>query len=302
MKFTTASPLILFASAQAQTLQSLLGSPGLTNLTTILSRYPALAATLSSATDITILAPADGARGLERILASTSERGQALINRFSPGIIESTLTYHVLKGSFPASAIPEKAFVETLLTNTNYSSVTGGQRLQVEKSTSGVVFTSALGTKSKVTKADIKFNGGYIHLIDAVLTPPQTVAATAFGSGLTTLARTLNSTGLLSTVEGLKDVTIFAPTNAAFATAQSTIATLSEAQVKGALTYHVAKGVAFSTSLKNGQQVPTVNGKPLVIKIDGDKVFVNNAKVIKTDILTKNGVVHVIDSVLVPSA
>jgi hypothetical protein len=71
----------------------------------------------------------------------------------------------ILKGAIPLSGIPANAFVETLLTNSNYSSVTGGQRLRVEKNANNVTFTSALGAKSKVTKADIKFDGGYIHVI-----------------------------------------------------------------------------------------------------------------------------------------
>lgn len=107
---------------------------------------------------------------------------------------------------------------------------------------------------------------------------------------------------MLATVESSKDITIFAPTNGAFAKAAKTIDSLPESAVKGALTYHVVKGVGFSTGLKNGQQLPTVNGKPLTIKIEGGNVYVNNAKVIKTDLLTKNGVVHVIDSVLLPPA
>lgn len=185
MKSTTAS-LLFIAGAQGQTLQSLLGTPGLTQLTAVLGKFPAITNTLANAKDITILAPADGARGIQQLLASTSGQGKAFVDRFTPGSVEAALTYRksylstytgdmslqspdVLKGAIPSSAIPANAFVETLLSSGNFSSVTGGQRIQVQKTASGVTFTSALGAKSKVTKADIKFNGGYIHLIGTSL-------------------------------------------------------------------------------------------------------------------------------------
>ena len=100
----------------------------------------------------------------------------------------------------------------------------------------------------------------------------------------------------------MKDITIFAPTNAAFDKASSTISSLSAEKVTEALTFHVVKGVLFSTGLKDGQTLATVQGEKLKVKVLGGEVFVNGAKVVVADVLTKNGVVHVIDSVLVPSS
>ncbi|KAF2396375.1 beta-Ig-H3/fasciclin [Trichodelitschia bisporula] len=286
--------LLLAATASAQSLASVLTNPAVSELAAVLSAYPAIVKTLSGAKDITILAPANGARGLRQLA------GAAKYEKYAPGLTEATLTYHVLKGAIPASAVPANAFVETLLTNGNYSAVTGGQRVQATKKDGKVVFISGGGAKSTVTAADIKFDGGVIHLIDAVLQPPQAPSIVARAGGLTTLASTLASQGLAKTVDGLKGITIFAPTNAAFDAASGLIETLSKEQLAGALTYHVVKAVAYSTDVKDGLEVPTVQGKTLKITVKGGSVYVNKAKVIKTDILTKNGVVHVIDGVLTP--
>jgi uncharacterized surface protein with fasciclin (FAS1) repeats len=132
-------------------------------------------------------------------------------------------------------------------------------------------------------------------LIDSVLAPPKGVEATAKDAGIDTLVRTLSRTDLLDTVEGLSDVTIFAPTDRAFDAADATLSGLSEETVKAALTYHVAKGVGYSSNLQTGTIIPTVNGKSLTVTIENGTVYINKAKVLKTDLLTKNGVIHVID-------
>jgi uncharacterized surface protein with fasciclin (FAS1) repeats len=99
----------------------------------------------------------------------------------------------------------------------------------------------------------------------------------------------------LDTVEDLKDVTIFAPTDGAFDAAESTISGLNEDGTRSALTYHVAKGVGYSTDFINGQVIPTVNGKSLSVTVTNGTVYINGAKIVKSDLLTRNGVIHVID-------
>lgn len=107
-------------------------------------------------------------------------------------------------------------------------------------------------------------------------------------------------TDLTKSVAAMKDITIFAPTNAAFDKASVIISALSTEKVKEALTFHVVKGVTYSTNLKDGTELKTVQGEKLKVKIVGANVFVNGVKVVVSDVLTKNGVVHVIDGVLVP--
>lgn len=134
-----------------------------------------------------------------------------------------------------------------------------------------------------------------IHIIDTVLTIPASDADTATAAGLTSLAGALTAAGVVSTVNGLKDVTIFAPSNDAFAAIASTAANLTTAQIASILTYHVVQGTVGYSSLLSNISLTTVNGAKVTITVAGGNVFVNSAKVILADVLVSNGVVHVID-------
>ena len=113
----------------------------------------------------------------------------------------------------------------------------------------------------------------------------------------------------MNTVDGLRDVTIFAPDNAAFQAIGSAIGGLSTAQLANILVYHVVTGtVGYSPSLTN-TTLTTVGGGNVTITVENGTIFVNSAKVITPNILVNNGVVHVIDgyvsslllSILLPS-
>jgi len=294
MKYTIASAAFFAVGTQAQALASALGAHSLVNFTSVVNAFPALVGEFVLAgQDVTIFAPADGAVGIQGLLRSAKGPGR---------LTDSILRYHVLKGALTASTIRNSGIVETLLTG-NTSPITGGQRLQITKNDAGtVILTSGLGATAQVTKPDIRFDGGYIHLIDTVLTPPASIAATAYNEGIQTLIQTLERPGidLLDTVEDLKDVTIFAPTDGAFDSAESTISGLNEDGIKSALTYHVAKGVGYNTDFLHGQVIPTVNGKLLSVTVTNGTVSINGARIVKTDLLTRNGVIHVIESVLIP--
>lgn len=108
----------------------------------------------------------------------------------------------------------------------------------------------------------------------------------------------------MSTVNGLKDITVFAPTNAAFAKIADTAASLSTAQLTSVLAYHVVAGaVAYSTGLKEGvTSVKTVQGQSVKVTAGPAGVSANDAKVVTADVLVSNGVVHVIDAVLLPAS
>jgi uncharacterized surface protein with fasciclin (FAS1) repeats len=132
------------------------------------------------------------------------------------------------------------------------------------------------------------------------------VVDTAVAAGkFKTLAAALQAAGLVDTLKGEGPFTVFAPTDEAFAklpkgTVEGLLKPENKEKLKGILTYHVAAAKAMSTDLKDGQKVKTVNGKDVKVKIDGDTVMVGEAKVVKADIAAKNGVIHVIDTVLMP--
>jgi uncharacterized surface protein with fasciclin (FAS1) repeats len=143
------------------------------------------------------------------------------------------------------------------------------------------------------------FTGGVMHIVDTVLTVPQPPSNSAVNSSLTSLAGALKSTNLRTAVDSLKDVTIFAPSNDAFAAISSDTSTLTTQQLASILEYHVINGsVAYSslitTSLAN-QSFPTLSGGSVNVRVEDSKVFVNSAQVTITDILVSNGVIHVLD-------
>jgi uncharacterized surface protein with fasciclin (FAS1) repeats len=123
------------------------------------------------------------------------------------------------------------------------------------------------------------------------------ISATAKAANLTSLAGALTKAGLVETVDSLAGVTVFAPTNDAFQAIGNLLTNLTTHELTDILTYHVVAGaVVYSSTLKDNQKVETVNGERLTIRIDDDGVFVNGARVIMADVLTNNGVVHVIDA------
>jgi uncharacterized surface protein with fasciclin (FAS1) repeats len=132
----------------------------------------------------------------------------------------------------------------------------------------------------------------------------QTVVDIAISAGsFNTLVTALKAAGLVAVLEGKGPFTVFAPTDEAFAALpKGTLENLLKPENKETLvkilTYHVVPGQIMSTDLKAGK-VATVEGSPVTIKL-GKSVTVNNARVVKADIKGSNGVIHVIDKVILP--
>jgi uncharacterized surface protein with fasciclin (FAS1) repeats len=309
MHFKSLLPVALAAGASAQSLLAALASQNasLSVLNSILATQPALVSALGSASNITILAPNNAALG--KFLNSTAGMMAATM----PDAVAALLSYHVLNGTYPASAFTTTPqFIPSLLTNASYTNVTGGQRVDAFVNGSSVdIVSGALSTSMVVTAVrlyyhfrlfdcwflsqNVKFTGGVIHIIDTVLTVPLSDSATAVAAGLTSLAGALTMANLVSTVDGLKDVTIFAPSNAAFQAIGSAVGSLTTDQLTSILTYHVVVGSVGYSSILTNTTLKTVNGGSVTITVEGGSVFVNSAKVIIPDVLVANGVVHVID-------
>ena len=152
------------------------------------------------------------------------------------------------------------AFVPTLLTNTTYTNVTGGQVVEGIAKDGGVSIFSGGRAESKVSTADVTFDGGVVHVIDSVLTIPASIAETAAAANLTQLTGALTKANLVTAVTEAEDVTVFAPTNEAFEKIASVAAGLSVEELTDVLTYHVVAGtVGYSTELESGD-IPTLNG------------------------------------------
>lgn len=126
--------------------------------------------------------------------------------------------------------------------------------------------------------------------------------AVAAGS-FNTLAKAIEAAGLTETLKGEGPFTVFAPTDEAFARLpKGTVDALlkDKAKLTAILTYHVVSGKVSSTDVAGMSSAKTVNGKPISIKAKGGKVMIDKATVIQADIAASNGVIHVIDQVLMP--
>merc|ERR1719183_360770 len=134
----------------------------------------------------------------------------------------------------------------------------------------------------------------------------KTVVDLAVGTpDLSTLVTAVKAAGLVETLSGKGPFTVFAPTNEAFAKLdKSLLAALLKPENKQklveVLTYHVVAAEAKSTDLKNGEEIKTVEGGDVKVTLAGSSVKINNADVTKADVLASNGVVHIIDTVLIP--
>lgn len=131
------------------------------------------------------------------------------------------------------------------------------------------------------------------------------IVDTAVASGnFTTLVTALKSAGLVDTLKGAGPFTVFAPTDEAFAKLPpGTLEGLlkDKAKLTAILTYHVVSGKVMASDVVKLSTAATVNGQSVKIKTAGGTVMVDGAKVVKTDIVCSNGVIHVIDSVILPN-
>jgi uncharacterized surface protein with fasciclin (FAS1) repeats len=154
---------------------------------------------------------------------------------------------------------------------------------------------------------DVKASNGVIHVVDTVLLPEnRTIVDIAVEDGrFTTLVAALEAAGLVEALQAEGPFTVFAPTDEAFAalpdgTVEGLLAD-TEA-LTGVLLYHVVDGKVMATQVieLDGQEVETLSGEHVVVMIEDEVVKINEAQVVIPDIEASNGVIHVIDAVLVP--
>lgn len=136
--------------------------------------------------------------------------------------------------------------------------------------------------------------------------PQKDIVDTAVSAGsFNTLAAALKAAGLVDTLKGNGPFTVFAPNDAAFAklpagTLESLLKPENKAQLVSILTYHVVPGSVSSSQVVKLTSAKTVEGQSVTISAKGGSVMIDNAKVLKADVVASNGVIHVIDSVILP--
>jgi len=205
------------------------------------------------------------------------------------------LLYHVVSGNVLAADVVNLTEAETLL----------GKNVNISVDMGSVMINEA-----NVIATDIIGSNGVIHVIDSVILPPADLADivdTAVADGrFTTLAAALGAAELVDTLKGEGPFTVFAPTDDAFAaltagTVESLLLPENKQQLTDILLYHVVAGKVMAEDVVTLTEAETVLGQNVTITVQDGKVFINDSEVIITDIVTSNGVIHVIDAVLLPN-
>ncbi|CAC5405207.1 unnamed protein product [Mytilus coruscus] len=204
------------------------------------------------------------------------------------------LKYHVVKGVIPSTAVKNELQLETLAgTKIRFNTYSHNHAVTVEG--------------SKITKFDLSASNGIIHVIEKVMMPPtgDIVDLVVGTSDLSTLLAQVQDVGLASALKG-DGLTVFAPTNAAFARLGSTLLrriTSNKGLLKEILEYHVVPHTEYSAGLYNREFLRTLDRHHDTIRVHayGGGISINNGKVTQADIAATNGVVHVIDHVLIPA-
>lgn len=206
--------------------------------------------------------------------------------------LADVLTYHVLGTEVPSSAVANGAIVQPLSTTNT---------LKLTVTLTGDVYVN----QAKVTAVDINATNGVVHVLSAVVLPVETVVDVAIDNGFTSLTAAVVKAELLPALTNpFGTFTVFAPTNTAFDNLATALGVdlngvLAHPQLGDILLYHVLGSEVLSTQLVNGP-VATLNGQNVTIDLTAG-VKVNASNVTLADVLAFNGVVHVIDAVLLPS-
>ena len=243
-----------------------------------------LVTTLQGTGPFTVFAPTDQAfanAGIDLNDFDTPEENATL---------SEILLHHVVSGSVPSSAVTDGM----LATTVNGDKVKFGVN-------AGTVTVGA----ATVTTANLQASNGIIHVIDTVLTPPVDIPTTAQSTGIhDSLVAAVIQADLLPTLQGTGPFTVFAPTDQAFTDAGIDLAALDNPTGKQTLSdillYHVVSSEVQSSDVTDCMSADAANGQPLSFTV-GNTVMVNDANVTLTDVVSSNGLIHVIDKVLTPS-
>lgn len=266
------------------------------NFSTLVTALDAagLVETLDGEGDFTVFAPTNDA-----FAALGSDLDAVLADK---ELLTQVLLYHVVDGKVmsPDAIALAGNDVETL----------SGDMISLSLDGDNLMINDAM-----VTTADIEASNGVIHVIDAVLIPPSdemadeplpSIAEIAAGDErFTTLVTALQQAGLVETLAGEGEFTVFAPTNDAFAALGSDLdAVLADNELlTQVLLYHVLDGAvdAETAMTLDGEMVETLSGDSFSVSLSDGSLYINDAMVIIADIQASNGIIHVIDAVLVPS-
>jgi len=245
-----------------------------------------LVETLGGKGPFTVFAPTDAA--FAKLPKGTVEELLKPENREQ---LKTILTYHVVDGDVRAAAV----------TGLKHATALNGQRIAIRTDEGSVRVAGAT-----VAQADLVCSNGVIHVVDSVMMPAtKNLVATAVEAGsFKTLAAALKAAGLVDALSAPGPFTVFAPTDAAFAklpagTLDMLLKPENKEKLVAILKYHVLSGRVYSDQVAAGS-VATLSGSNLAITVDKGAARIGGAALEKVDIETRNGVIHVVDTVLLP--
>ena len=250
--------------------------------------------TLSNGQGITLFAPTNDA--FKTLTEAASDVEVNLKTEEWQNHLEDLLYHHVLPTVVPSSDITDGLSVTTLNEDDIYFTVS---------ITNGGGTGIFVNTDAEVVEADIDAINGIIHAIDDVILPSwfsNSIMKLAEGtSDLSTLVDLVVQAGFSGTLSEAGPYTVFAPTNAAFLDSLFGGGTsISADQLSSILTYHVLKGIYADTDLRDGLILTTLQGEKLTFKSTKENgEFVNDKRIIIPNILANNGIIHIIDGVLI---
>jgi len=235
----------------------------------------------------TVFAPTDEA--FAKLPKGTVE---SLLKPESKGALADILKYHVVAGAVKSGQVVKISNATTL----------NGQRVDIAAKNGVVTIDGA-----KVVTVDIECSNGIIHVIDSVILPSaKNIPATANQTGqFKTLLAAAKAAKLVDALSGDKPLTVFAPTDEAFArlpngTVGSLLKPENREQLKQIMLYHVVEGRVYSEQALKQNEAETLGGASLQISSRKGGAFINESKLTALDVEASNGVIHVIDRVLMP--
>jgi len=263
-----------------------------------------LVPTLSDAAiNVTVLGPTDAAfTTLATRLGFAS--ADAMVTALDGPTLAKILQYHVLPSRKTAADLVAGGATQATL----YSFGVGATTLAV-KTTGGVKFGDAVLSDATVTIADVQASNGVFHAIDKVLVPPGVLnvvqMAQANPAAFSSLVGAVGTAGLAGALSGAGPFTVFAPINSAFAAAPTG---LTVPQLTTVLTYHVLDSQVLSSGIPFGAPVRTLSGQNITITAGPAPAIASIAdttttpgRIVAVDVRASNGVIHVIDKVLIPN-
>lgn len=233
----------------------------------------------------TVFAPTDEA--FAKLPTGTVEE---LLKPENKDTLRDILLYHVARGRLDAAQVTAHGAI----------TMTNGVR---------ALINTADGAKindATITATDIAATNGIIHVIDSVILPPGDIVETAVGAGtFKTLAAALEAAGLVNTLKGRGPYTVLAPTDEAFAMlpagmVEDLLKPENKAKLRAVLLNHVVRGFNDSSAVSKLKAARTLAGKSLPVAAENGKIMIGDATVAAADVLARNGVIHIMDTVLVP--